>query len=253
MTAFIPGAVDGWTWVVEDLVSAVESGRHEVARNAGAAVGRLVASFHRALAETARPATPDEVATWQSGVVELDRALDLSRGHAREVLEQYADVARSVLASVPQDGSPVMRVHGDLHIGQVLRSPGAEGSTYTLTDFDGNPIVPAADRVREQPAALDVAGMAQSFVHAGLVVRKHHPELDAGAVDEAAEMARTSFLDAYRAGLGEQVRLLDERLLRPFALRQVCREFIYAATHLPRWSYVPEAALPLLLARDEKP
>jgi maltokinase len=40
---------------------------------------------------------------------------------------------------------------------------------------------------------------------------------------------------------------LDERLLRPLALQQVCREFTYAATHLPRWSYVPEAALPMLL------
>jgi maltokinase len=36
-------------------------------------------------------------------------------------------------------------------------------------------------------------------------------------------------------------------VLRPLALRQLCREFTYAATHLPRWSSVPEAALPMLL------
>jgi maltokinase len=90
--------------------------------------------------------------------------------------------------------------------------------------------------------------MAQSFIHAGLVVAKHNPDLDRRAVIAAAEMARDSFLDSYRVGLGEHRGLLDDRLLVPFALRQVCREFSYAARHLPRWSYVPEGALPMLLA-----
>jgi maltokinase len=66
-------------------------------------------------------------------------------------------------------------------------------------------------------------------------------------VTRMAAAARSAFLDAYRDGLGDRIALFDERLLRPLALRQVCREFIYAATHLPRWSYVPEAALPMLL------
>ena len=32
-----------------------------------------------------------------------------------------------------------------------------------MTDFDGNPVLPAAERMLPIPAALDVAGMAQSL------------------------------------------------------------------------------------------
>lgn len=244
---FVPGAVDGWTWVVDDLRSAASTGDEQQARSAGRCAGELVASFHGALRGTARAATEEEAAAWRSGAVaDLDRALTVTRGPARDLLARSAGPVRQAFGRMPR-GGPVMRVHGDLHVGQVLRAETGPAPAYVLTDFDGNPVVPPQDRIREQPAALDVAGMAQAFVHVGLVVRRHHPDLEASVVTRLAQLARTSFLEAYRSGLGEHADLLDDGLLRPFALRQVCREFTYAATHLPRWSYVPEAALPMLL------
>ena len=251
VTEFLPGAVDGWTWVVEDLRAAADDDDPARASTAGVEVGRLVADFHRALASTARQATEDEVRSWRQGAVDdLERALAVTTGSAHEVLRSHETRVRALLDAPLDTAGRVLRVHGDLHVGQVLRTEPDGVAAYALTDFDGNPVVPAAQRVAEQPAALDVAGMAQSFVHAGLVVRKHHPDLDAGAVQAAAEAARSGFVAAYVAGLGDLAPLLDSRLVPVFALRQVCREFIYAATHLPRWSYVPEAALPLLLQGD---
>ncbi|HET6561908.1 MAG TPA: hypothetical protein VFG72_08530 [Marmoricola sp.] len=248
----LPGAVDGWTWAVADLRAAAAGGDPGRAAEVGRRTGELVASFHAALAGTARPATAAEVAGWRTRAhVDLDRALEVTNGAARDVLAAMAASVRRAFDSVPVDaGTPVLRVHGDLHVGQVLRMDTDRGTSYSLTDFDGNPVLPAAERLREQPAALDAAGMAQSLVHAALVVRRHHSDLDGGAVERAGELAAASFLDAFRVGLGEHADLLDERLLRPFRLQQVCREFIYAATHLPRWSYVPEAALPMLLRED---
>ncbi|WP_322937871.1 hypothetical protein [Nocardioides bizhenqiangii] len=235
---YVADAVDGWTWAVEDVRAGTAGG--------GEAVGRLIADFHRALAPTARPASADEVAAWRSGAfADLERAIEVTDGAAHDLLVRQADAVRAAFAEIPEGGS-VMRVHGDLHVGQVLRAGGAAPYDYRLTDFDGNPVVAPAERIREQPAALDVAGMAQSFTHAGIVTRKHNPDLAPVAVTAAAAAGRAAFLDAYRARLGDAA-LLDKRLLRPFALRQVCREFTYAATHLPRWSYVPEAALPMAL------
>jgi maltokinase len=248
VVSFVEGATDGWTWVVDALQAAASSDDDRLAGSAGSAVGTLVASFHRALALTSRPAAVEEAsALTSSALADLDLALSVSSGPSRAVLSGHAAAVRSVLEGMPDDATPLMRVHGDLHIGQVLRS----GTTYCLTDFDGNPVVPASSRGLVQPSASDVASMAQSFTHAGLVVRKHHPSLDLAVVDRMARAARSSFLATYRSALGDQTSLYDERLLRPFALRQVCREFTYAATHLPRWSYVPEAALPMLLEKDE--
>jgi maltokinase len=249
---YLPGAEDGWTWVVDDLRAAATTGSPEPARVIGTAVGELVASFHHAVAGTSRASTGAEAGRRRSdALADLDRALTVTRGKAHEVLARHATEARTVLEEMPTDEAPVIRVHGDLHVGQVLRTQEAGSATYALTDFDGNPVVPPQDRIREQPAALDVAGMAQSFLHAGLVVRRHNPDVEPASVDRMARAARSAFLDAYRRALGDRRDLLDERLLRPFSLRQVCREFTYAATHLPRWSYVPEAALPMLLERGD--
>jgi maltokinase len=247
---FVPGAVDGWTWAVEDVRDSAASGDDARAAAGGSAVGDLVATFHRALAGSSRPATPAETAAWRTGALaDLDRALEVTDGSARAVLDRYADEVRALFCAIPAELVPVIRVHGDLHVGQVLRprTDGGRAPSYLLTDFDGNPVVPPAQRSEPQPAALDVAGMAQSFLHVGLVVRKHHPTLDVEAVRSAAQVARQAFLDTYVSQLGDRGDLLDPRLLRPFAVRQVCREFTYAATHLPRWSYVPQAALPMLL------
>jgi maltokinase len=245
---FVPAAEDGWTWAVDDIRAAVVGGTPDRVEATGRDVGELVASFHRALAHTARPDAPGEPWGWRSGAErDVDRALAVTTGRARELLIEHEAAVRSAFATLPTKSALVMKVHGDLHVGQLLRSQTAGSLEYLLTDFDGNPVVPAAERICEQPAAIDVAGMAQSFLHAGLVVTRHNPSLNADRVVETALAARAAFLEAYRSSMGQHNGLLDERLLRPFALRQVCREFVYAATHLPRWSYVPEQALPLTL------
>jgi maltokinase len=248
---YVPGAVDGWDWVVDEVRDAAQQGDPARAAAAGRSVGELVASFHRALASTSRPATREEAEAWRTEAsADLDRALATTEGPAHDLLVEHAGAVRAVFDSLGSSAAPVMRVHGDLHVGQVLRYPSERGYSYVLTDFDGNPVVPAADRSCAQPAALDVAGMAQSFRHVGLVVRRHNPDLDAAVVGQMAATTRAAFLTSYRAALADRADLLDQRLLAPFALRQVCREFTYAATHLPRWSYVPEAALPMLLQED---
>lgn len=231
---YVTGARDGWSWAVEDIAS-LDPRR---ARATGRAVGDLIADFHGALASTRRNATRDEVAGWsRDALADLDRALASS---SSPVLTDHADEVRALLAAIPDDEVTVQRVHGDLHVGQVLRAGNDE---HVLTDFDGNPVVPARERVRDQPVALDVAGMAQSFSHVGIVAARRHPALDPARVAECAAQARAAFLSACDP--------VEDGLVRAYSLRQVCREFTYAATHLPRWAYVPEAALPMLLRKDD--
>ena len=257
VAAYLSDVTDGWSWAVDDLRAAVEQGSPEPVVESGTSTGELVAQLHLATAGHARPAAPEEVADWRAGAeADLERALAVSGGPAHSLLAGHRNRLLSSLAAGWDEAGArdvlVTRVHGDLHVGQLLRRPAAGSSgrhRYVVTDFDGNPVVAPESRLALRPAALDVAGMVQSLQHVALVLRHHEPHHDAAAVATMAHAMQEAFLAGYRATTaGAGLRgLLEPALLRPFRLQQVCREFVYAATHLPRWEYVPLAALPMLL------
>jgi len=214
-----------------------------------------VAGLHAALAGSAVTADPEQVGRWRAGAeLDLTRALEVSGSRARRVLAHHADAVRAAWRQLPDAaGTTMMTVHGDLHVGQLLRAGDCEDRLF-VTDFDGNPVARPEELTLPQPAAVDVAGMAQSLSHVALVLRRHEPGLDPRVVGAMSDVLVSSYLAAYRRALDAHGHgaLLDDTLVRPLRLRQVCREFSYAAEHLPRWSYVPEAALPALVAEGAR-
>lgn len=253
---YLPGASDGWTWAVDDVGAAatVASGLSSALAPMGV-LGRLVADLHLALA-TPTSVLPDPTATAGSHEVSgwrrladqlLDRAVAAVDGPEGARLAALRNRIAGAFAGLGDVESTVtMPVHGDLHIGQVLRWSGG----YAVGDFDGNPVLPVAERLRPQPAARDVAGMLQSLDHVGRVVVRRVEGADPAVVESWIAAAQEGFLVAYRSRLDEEgaAALLDERLLLPFRAEQECREFLYAVRHLPRWRYVPDQALQALFA-----
>jgi len=138
-------------------------------------------------------------------------------------------------------------VHGDLHVGQVLRF--SDPYDYVVTDFDGNPVLPPEERGAPQPAALDVVGMIASLDHVGRIVITRTDNVDESAVRVWIAAAQEAFLHDYRDTLARMrhAHLLDDRLLVPLRLQQEVREFLYAEKHLPLWRYAPDGALVDLL------
>ncbi len=243
---YLSGAVDGWTWAVDLITGAAHDGNTGALTAAVSEVGIVVAELHAALSVTATAATGADAARWRDDAL---RTLERVCAIADCPSAAYARAHRSDIAGVldrlgSMAGTAIIDGHGDLHVGQILRSRGR----FVVTDFDGNPVLPASQRVLPIPAALDVAGMTQSLVHAGIVAGKHGAVAPADRAD-AEVTARTAFLAAYAlrlTALGHP-DLYDPSPLRAFRLQQVLREMIYAADHLPRWMYVPDAALPALL------
>ncbi len=241
---YLPGAVDGWTWAVE-LITDAARGRHPApAVDAATDVGTVVAELHAALASTATVASREDAARWRDAAFEtLETACplhDFAAAHRGDI-----QCTLDILGRLA--GTPVIEGHGDLHVGQVLRS----NDRFIVTDFDGNPVLPAPQRILPIPAALDVAGMTQSLAHAAIVARRY-ATLDPVALAEVDDAVRSAFLRAYVeriANLGHG-DLYDPTPLYAFRMQQVLREIIYATRHLPRWMYVPDAALPALL--DER-
>lgn len=246
---YLPGAEDGWTWAVDLVTAAARDGEPAPWVTAAADLGTLVADLHAALSSTATVATPDDTARWRAEALRtLGTACTSGDSASIELAITRREEISNILAGLGTlAGTTVLDGHGDLHVGQILRSDGR----FVVTDFDGNPVLPATQRVLPMPAALDVAGMVQSLTHAGIVARKY-TELDPSALAGADAAARTAFLDAYSARLAAlgQSGLFNPGPLRAFRTQQILREIIYAARHLPRWMYVSDAALPALL--DER-
>ena len=155
------------------------------------------------------------------------------RGEVEAILDRIGTLA----------GTPVVEAHGDLHVGHAaLRRP-VRGA-----DFDGNPVLQAAERMLPIPAALDVAGMAQSFSHSATVARS--TALDDAALAEVDTLVRSAFLTAYADRSPPRPR----RFVRSGRAPPLPNTAGAARDHLCRISpaqmdaYVPDAALPALLA-----
>ena len=255
---YLPGARDGWDWCVAALLEHLGHVADGCAGSCGAdlaaELGALTASLHLALA-TPSPVLPvavtragaSDVVRWRS-VAELTmrEAAALTGGSdGEEVRARLPRIGAALAALSDVVGTPVQRVHGDLHVGQVLRW--REG--LAVIDFDGNPAADPAAAALPQPAARDVAGMLCSLDHVGRIVDEQTGRLHHADVERWIASSRHRFLSAYRAGLADAGRtdLLDERLLPAFELEQECRELVYAARFLPRWRYAPMAALRAML------
>lgn len=242
VTAYLPDARDGWEWCVDEAVS----GHVGFATD----LGVLAADLHAAMATPSTtfpdplrqaPAVPAAGATaWSVRAGEaLDEALALTGGEDGDWLAAHADALRAELTPLSwADATPLIRIHGDLHVGQILRW--RDG--YAVIDFDGNPTVTGADPF--QPAARDLAQLITSLEHVGQVAvrrRDAHPLVIAAWTVTARDALESAYL-ARLAELGHTA-LLDRSLVRPFEIEQECRELIYAARHLPRWRYAPMGVL----------
>jgi maltokinase len=240
---YLPGAVDGWTWAVDLITDAAREHRPEAVVDTVGHLGRLIADMHGHLSTTTTNASAEDVTRWcESALHTLETVCALDDSASVELARARRDEIASAFDGLGEFvGTPVIEGHGDLHVGQILRS----GDRLAVTDFDGNPVLPASQRALPIPAALDVAGMTQSLTHAAIVAAKY-TELEPAALAEVDATARETFLGAYKSAL-HSPELYNPDLLKAFRLQQVLREIIYAARHLPRWMYVPDAALPALL------
>jgi maltokinase len=249
ITEYVVDAVDGWTWYVDDLTAALESGSLVSVIETAAELGALAARLHDALATpSAEIPEPKGRATLAA---EIERGRDLlaealasTAGGAGERLRLRADRIENALRVAPIEASGIAQpIHGDLHVGQVLRTDrtGPDAPAHlALNDFDGNPVMDPADRHALRSPLVDLASLLQSIDHVGRVVnnRHRHTEADVAVfIDEAIRAA----LAAYE--LTRPLSDIDREVLSALRVVQELHELVYSARSLPRWLYVPDAAL----------
>jgi maltokinase len=142
-------------------------------------------------------------------------------------------------------------VHGDYHVGQILRSPAG----YQVIDFEGEPTRPLEERRELDSPLRDVASMLRSIDHVPLwVLRDDESTQSAELIGEWASACRAAFLEGYEDALLElpntSTDRLDRSLLRAFEAEKAAYEFAYAESFLPEWLPIAAAGAELLLSRE---
>jgi maltose alpha-D-glucosyltransferase/alpha-amylase len=147
-----------------------------------------------------------------------------------------------------------IRVHGDLHLGQVL----ATGHDVTFIDFEGEPARPLGERRLKRPALRDVAGIVRSYDYAAR--QAFQQTIGRGVIDaddtgdHAAHAtllgawAGCAFWAGYRQRANGTVFLPrsivhTQLLLEVHVLQKAMYEVRYELDRRPEWLEVPLAAL----------
>ncbi|WP_219413256.1 maltokinase N-terminal cap-like domain-containing protein [Pseudonocardia nigra] len=249
---FAANSADGWSMAlasVRDLLAEGDLRADEVGGDFAAEASRLgetIAVVHAELRQALGSAETDPrelAATWHQRLATV----------AGEVpaLAEHLDAIRAVYDAVGAIGHPVpaQRVHGDLHLGQTLRTPYG----WLVIDFEGEPAAPLEQRVRPDPALRDVAGMLRSFDYAAFHQLSqwepgvdwsdpHHDSQMMWRANEWAERNRSAFCDGYAIRSGADPRE-QVALLRAFELDKAVYEVLYETRSRPAWAPIPLASI----------
>lgn len=213
------GAVWGWSWFPDLLIGEFEAGGTVRSVAEAARLGDLAARLHDALA-TPSPALPI-TQSWGDTEPERRRAqrhretVGQLGGRAAELVAAAGERLDAITARLGSGRSiDVQPIHGDLHIGQMLRA----GGRITVTGFVGGPLDDDDEMlaVARSPMA-DLAALAQSIDGAGRLVAHRHPEF-VDAADAFIAEATGAAIAAYR-----RQRDVDDELLADLRVVQALR------------------------------
>ncbi|MDP4503054.1 maltokinase N-terminal cap-like domain-containing protein [Nonomuraea turcica] len=246
MQEFLSNANDGWDLALASVRDLYASMPEVTAADAG---GDFAAESHRLGVATAQ-VHHELAAAFPTDVVETHEVKRMAEAFRRRLgravaevpeLRQHVGVLENTYHQVEKLTTEVFvqRVHGDYHLGQVMRTP----TDWVVLDFEGEPGQPLAERRALSSPLRDVAGMLRSFDYAARHLLAGHPEaaeLEPRA-QEWADRNRTAFMEGYMEG-GGGINRGDAALLRAFELAKAVYEVVYEARNRPTWLPIPLAA-----------
>jgi maltose alpha-D-glucosyltransferase/alpha-amylase len=276
--AFVRNQGDAWTWTLElmmrglsditggDEAAAADALSHADYAQFAGLLGRRLAEMHLVLA---RPSTnpafapitaPEDTAakivdrTRQQleaayRIIETGQDWEGSAEEDRTTMLAARDVVFERLPTLADQvaGAQLTRIHGDLHLGQILVVNG----DVTIIDFEGEPAKPVAVRRGKDHPLRDVAGVIRSFDYAAAVIKRRSPASHGHLADERVATFLGTFVDraseAFLAGYQEVIGAaetpssigVNPSLLALFLMEKAAYEVVYESANRPTWIDVP--------------
>jgi maltose alpha-D-glucosyltransferase/alpha-amylase len=242
--------------------------------DAAALLGRRTAEMHLALATPTRnPAfapedftTADMVASADRIAAQLSLTLAALKRGMSQLPETTADQAalllsrrlelfaraHAIASATPSAAGQRIRIHGDYHLGQLLRSRGG----YVIVDFEGEPARSVSERCAKQSPLKDVAGMLRSFSYAAYAAlntfAQRRPD-DAKNLEPWVTLwqnsVSTEFLRAYQLTMNASNSSLipqpqhAQLCLDAYLLEKSLYELLYELDNRPQWVRIPLAGI----------
>jgi trehalose synthase-fused probable maltokinase len=275
---FVDDGREGWSHVLahlDDLLESADDAPDVADAVAGRAakmldelgqLGDAIASLHVLLAReglepevTAEAVDDHDLREWG---LRARRSLQRLLVDGAPELAPHADAieARIDALDALTDAGLKTRIHGDLHLGQVLLAPRG----WLLLDFEGEPARPLEERRAKHSPLVDVAGMLRSLdyaAHAALFARAEPGSDEWRRLEPWAEAweeeARRRLLAAYLRSSHEGSFLPAERsalatMLDVFEIEKVLYEVGYERALRPEWTRIPLHGLERIMAQGPR-
>jgi len=272
---YLPGSSDAWSFALERGRAYFDAPIDRDPPNAFVAdakrLGAITRELHEALASddddpafAADAATPEDVDRWahrtqqsiRDALALLAKQLEAGTVPKERVAEATALVSRrdhflgwinEIDDNIGDDLGMCTRVHGDYHLGQVLRTASDD---FMVIDFEGEPSRSIDERREKTSPLRDVAGMLRSFAYAAATLAMAATHIDPRTrelrVARWERDVRNAFLDGYLAARDDDapdVLPEDEAnvrwLIALFEAEKAFYELSYELNNRPAWAWIP--------------
>jgi maltokinase len=268
---YLHNATEGWALALtslRDLYAVAEeasvrdaAGRRSIVDEQASAfvgeaarLGTVIAEMHLALTSPGlgdafqpKAITASQLKAWAEAMTaDLDSLLARSEP-AIAPLRPIRDALATRFAAIRelQPSGLCIRIHGDLHLGQTLRTD----SGWIVLDFEGEPDRSPEQRRQRSTPIQDVAGMLRSLDYAAAVALAERLVPDSSEYEELMAYGdvwsaenRDAFWAAYLETVGRHPLLLEPgalTLLRAFEVHKAVYEVGYELRHRPGWVGIP--------------
>jgi maltokinase len=254
LSEFLRSGSDGWqlaTTSVRDYYNQPAADADDLDLDPAEAGGDFAAESERLGAATAAVHRDLAIAFGTEEMHDLTELVDQMSARLDEAcaavpeLAPYAKVVGAAFDRAAKLDEPflVQRIHGDYHLGQVMRTDGG----WMVLDFEGEPVKSLAERRATAHPLRDVAGMLRSFEYAARHLLVGH--VNAAEVEQFelrarawADRNRAAFCRGY-AEAGGADPAAQRVLLTAFEFDKAVYEVMYEARNRPSWLHIPLGTL----------